>query len=134
MKKKDTIVVCVGYTRKDVESVKVQHEFNKLCNSTNGNQMNSFVDNIKNILKAKVALSTWDCQGNKITIIGKDDIDSADCDKAVPHIVGKIFTMSGRKFEKVLEITPKGAVEYETYETMEFIVPLSVADFQTYLV
>ena len=133
-KKPDTIVVCIGYTRKDVEQTKVQYEFNKFCNSNKGGIMNECVENITSILKAKTCLSSWDELGNRITIIGKDDIDSKDCDKAGPHIVSQIFNKTGRKFEKVLEITPKGAIEYETYETMEYIIPMSVTDFQTYLV
>ena len=134
-KKPDTIVVCIGYTRKDIDNIVVQTLFEQMTNTFVGTKLEVYANTLQNLLNAKTNyFFTSDTTKDKIIIIGLNKISEEDCSKAVPHIVSKCFNESGRKFEKTLEITEKGAFEYETYETMEFIVPLTNADFQTYLV
>jgi len=39
-----------------------------------------------------------------------------------------------KKKLETIGLNEKGAFEYETYEPMEFLIPLAEIDFQTYLV
>jgi len=144
MKKKDTIVVCVGYSKKDVEQNNIQQIFNKLCNCQwSGNEEGTpigFLDFRILLTELKVKLNTksvffsFDSDGGRICILGKNEISDEDANKACPHLMIQTFMSSGTQIKKGLEITPQGARSYEYHDTMEFIIPLSEADFKTYLV
>ena len=134
MKKPDTLVICVGYTRKDIENIVVQTLFEQICNAKTSDKLEAHANALQSLLNAKTHHFVSSDTNDKIIILGLNDISIEDCLKATPNLMSKCFVESGRQFKKVLEITPKGAVEYDTYETMEFVIPLTVEDFKTYLV
>lgn len=139
--KQDTIVVCVGFRKNNLPYI--QDIFDKLCNCQwTGEEIGtpvSFLDFRIHLTELKVKLNVKSVfftfiNGSRICILSKNEIKDDDASKAVPHLFMKVFTMSGTQIKKGLEITPQGARSYEYHDTMEFVIPLTDADFKTYLV
>ena len=133
-KNPDTLVVCVGYTRKQMESKAVRILFEEIVKATKGDKLLAYATALQNLLKAETHEFITNEVKDKILILAKNKISKEDCFKAASQLQIKCFIESKREIKKVLEINEKGAFEYETYEHMEFLIPLTETDFQTYLV